>query len=258
VANEIVLWPEVVVEDRRQEGGPPRVVRNVTRPVLVPHVPVHPAPGSPAAVIAPGGGFVMLSIDTEGHQLAELLAAQGVTAYVLEYRLMATPVAEDEFADVLGQLVGAPDLLRQRLDEHLAVAVDDGEQAIRLLRERHGKVALVGFSAGGILTAAVAVSKDPDVRPDLAACLYTPFLVPTHASPEAPPLFLAASADDWFGTEGSFDLHRVWTTAGRPVELHVFPRGGHGYGMTRTGHTADAWPDLLVAWLRDEGLLSPP
>lgn len=64
---------------------------------------------------------------------------------------------------------------------------------------------------------------------------------------------MLAASDDPFGVAGSFALHRRWSRAGFPVEMHVFAQGGHGFGTAKTGLPVDVWPDLLLAWLRNEG-----
>jgi acetyl esterase/lipase len=249
--TEIALGPEV--DDRRQVAGDPRVVRNVTRPVLTAFLPDGRS-GGPAVLIAPGGGFHMLSLDTEGHQLAELIQAEGVAAYVLEYRLIPTPVPDLEFATEVGPLfadVSNPVELMALVEEHRPTFRADGLAALRAVRGQHDLVAMVGFSAGGILLADLLAGTE---LPDLAACIYTPFLTPAEAPEGAPPLFVLAAQDDPFGVRGSLDLQAVWARAGRPVDLHLFAAGGHGFGTTATGHPVDAWPDLLLTWLARNGV----
>lgn len=249
--TDLWLWPDDTVADERIVTPPPRAARNVTRPVLRPG-PLA-AEGGPAVVLCPGGGFHLLSLDTEGHELADLLAGQGIASYVLEYRLIATPPDEAAFGVRLMEVLGDRDELHRLIEEHRPVFRADGERAVELLRERHDRVAVVGFSAGGILAADLAALPSGPSRPDAVACVYTPSGVPSSAPVDAPPLFLLAAADDPLGVTGSFDLQRAWTAAGRAVDLHLFAYGGHGFGTTPTGFPVDAWPGLLTTWLLAEG-----
>jgi acetyl esterase/lipase len=236
------LWPDADVEDRRLVSGD--TVRNVTRPTLT---RFGPGTDGPAVLIAPGGGMHLLSIAGEGSGLAELLAAQGIPSYVLEYRLLPTPVDDTEHLVAFGALLSNPADLLAAIDDHRPTALLDGQEALRQVRARQSRVAMIGFSAGGIVTSDVLMSDD---KPDAAALVYTPFMTPAEAGP---PLFVLATADDPFGTGGSTDAYAVWQRGGRPVELHLYPQGGHGFGVTKTGFAVDAWTDLLLAWLRSNG-----
>jgi acetyl esterase/lipase len=247
----VELWGDDAVEDRRIVSGD--TVRNVTRPTLTRY---GPEGDGPVVVIAPGGGMHMLSIASEGTGPAELLAAHGIRSYVLEYRVIPTPVDEAEhlaaFAPLFVGLPRPPELIR-RVEGHRPTTTVDGLQALRLVRQKHERVAFLGFSGGGILTADLLAQDSAEDRPDAAALVYTPFMTPAKAAPDAPPIFVLATADDPFGTEGSTELYRAWSEAGRPVELHLYPQGGHGFGVTRTGFAVDVWPDLLLTWLRANG-----
>jgi acetyl esterase/lipase len=240
----VELWGDDDAEDRRIVSGD--TVRNVTRPTLTRY---GPKGDGPAVLIAPGGGMHLLSVAGEGSGLAELLAAAGIASYVLEYRLIPTPVDEAGFLGVFGGLLADLPALLAAIDGHRATALEDGREAVRQLRARHSRVGMVGFSAGGILTCDVLSSDD---KPDAAALVYTPFMTPADAE-GAPPVFVLATADDPFGTAGSTDVLATWQRAGRPAELHLYPQGGHGFGVTKTGLAVDAWPDLLLTWLRAHG-----
>ncbi len=239
------LWPEDRVEDRRLVSGD--TVRNVSRPTITRY---GPDGDGPAVLIAPGGGMHLLSVHGEGTALAELLAAHGIASWVLEYRLIPTPEDDGAFLGVFGALLADPAALLAAIDGHRATALLDGQEALRQVRAGHSRVAVVGFSAGGILTSDLLTSDD---KPDAAALVYTPFMTPAEVGADAPPVFVLATADDPFGTAGSTELFATWQRAGRPAELHLYPQGGHGFGVTKTGFAVDAWPDLLLAWLRANG-----
>ncbi len=125
------------------------VVTNVTVPTLTPVVPDEP--NGTAVVVAPGGAFHALSIDSEGFDVATWLAERGVTAFVLEYRLV--PAEGDAVAAIFAK---APESFDAEVATVLPVAIDDGATAVRTVRERAAewdvdpaRVGLIGFSAGG-------------------------------------------------------------------------------------------------------------
>ena len=129
---------------------------------------------------------------------------------------------------------------------HREAAAADGNRALELVRPRAERVVLLGFSAGGRLVSEALVSPGP-VCPDAAAIVYLPSV--RAEVPAGPPLFLAAAADDPLGISGTVDLLRSWSSAGRPVEAHVYPAGGHGFGMRRQGLPSDGWIERFGEWL---------
>lgn len=233
-----------------------RRARNVTVPELIPVLPAAGRANGTAVVILPGGAFRRLAMDKEGLGVAKLLAREGVSAYVLKYRLVETPASLADMARQMreeraaGKVVTTP-----------ALPVDDGRRALRLVREnaarwglRGDRIGMIGFSAGAMTTLEVALGTDPASRPDFAAMIYGP--VSARAVPgDAPPLFLALAADDPLFGHSDLGLFGAWQKAGRPAELHVFGQGGHGFGMTRQGLTSDLWADEFLAWMRMRGLL---
>jgi acetyl esterase/lipase len=154
------------------------VVTNVSAPTLVPVPPTAAGHGDGTAVIvAPGGGFHGLSIDSEGFAVADRLAAAGFTVFVLKYRLVQG--GDDTVAELVHKTTTD---LSGALDDMTAVAPlagADGEAAVRLVRSRadefsvdRSKVGFMGFSAGGNVAVRVAYSPDPAARPDFVAPIY--------------------------------------------------------------------------------------
>ena len=248
--------------------APRRLSRNVVMPTLT---VFRPAPGTAngtSMIIAPGGAFHFLMIDHEGFDLARWLAARGVTAFVLKYRLGRTPDAD---ADL--------DAFRSKLQIELAAsrkagvdgpvskemwgfAVEDGRQAIRFVRGNAARwdldparIGISGFSAGGAVAMGVALEHDAACRPDYAVGVYPPLrnvAVPTTA----PPLFLIVSNDDSSVSPTAIgQLYLAWRAAGIPVEFHAFANGGHGWGMNKDGWLSDGWEELLGRWMSTRGLL---
>jgi acetyl esterase/lipase len=136
----------------------------------------------------------------------------------------------------------------------IELAVADGRRAMQLVRSRSAdfgidpdKVAMVGFSAGAVLTMQAAVAEDAEERPDLAVVVYGG--APSGPVPDdAPPaLFIAAADDPLLGLLTGVPAARQ--AAGRPTELHLYERGGHGFGMQRRRLPVDSWPDRMWEWL---------
>lgn len=231
----------------------PGAVRNVVVPTLA----SYPVEGSvadrPAVIIAPGGAFHLLSMENEGHDVARALAQRGVAAHVVKYRLVPTPAATDEFHRALAAafMAGMDDAIASTLP----LAIADIERAVAIVRAAGAThVTLLGFSAGARLVADVATGSPRDRRPDASGVIYTsPIPAAAVAPVDAEPLFLAAAADDpLVGISGELRLHELWRAAGRPVEMHLFERGGHGFGMNRQGLPSDHWLDMFTAWLSSQ------
>lgn len=217
------------------------IVRNVTVPVLVP----VQAEGSTAVIVAPGGAYRFLAIEHEGFAVAKALAGPDVATYVLKYRVVPTPPDDDGFRDAMQATFRTPG--RDWRDE-IGPLLVDGPQAVRCARARgHDRVVMVGFSAGGLLTIETLRS---DAPPDAAALIYPGVPLDLDAAPaDAPPLFVLMANDDPLGAHHAARVHDLWRAAGRSSELHLFDRGGHGFGTNPTGLPVDRWLDLVGAWL---------
>ncbi len=248
-------------EQWEQRGGAGRGVRNVISPTLTPVLPDPKLATGVAVIIAPGGAFRMLSIDSEGFDVAQWLAARGVAAFVLKYRTV--PVSRDraEFYRGLGQMMAsAPDETKPL--EATSEALQDAQSAVRLVRGRAAewgvdpaKVGFVGFSAGAMTTLSVGLSTDKASRPDFIGSIYGPMGArPVPA--DAPPLFAAIALDDpLFAASKPMALIQSWRDAGRPIEAHLYTRGGHGFGLNGSSKASALWIDEFYAWMRDRKLL---
>lgn len=239
-----------------------QVVTNVVNPTLTVFTPAAGTANGTAVVVCPGGGFHALSINSEGVDVAKWLAAKGVTAFVLKYRLV--PTGEDGVQEVMTKIAN-----RAKLDSDNAAVIPlaqaDGRAAVAYVRKHAAefgiipdRAGIIGFSAGGTVTMSAALDYTPESRPAFAAPIYayTGALPNTTVPSDAPPLFIAAASDDQLGlAPDSIKLWTLWTQARKPAELHIYERGGHGFGMRRQGLNSDTWIDRFGEWLAQRGWL---
>jgi acetyl esterase/lipase len=225
--------------------------RNVTEATLTPFLP-DPAKATGAAVIvAPGGGFRVLSMQNEGWDVAKALAARGIAAFVLKYRLNQTPASLEEFARP------TPPGPRPKFNDRMAALapqIADARAAFTLVRARAGewkvdpkRIGMVGFSAGAMLTMATTLNGG-DAKPAFIGDIYGP-LEPVTVPADAPPLFAALAADAPLFAGRGMGLIESWTAAKKPVEFHLYGQGGHGFGMYPKETTSTGWFDAFYKWI---------
>lgn len=238
-----------------------RIVYNVADPTLTVFRPTDP--NGTAVVICPGGGFQALSIDSEGFDVAKWLNQKGVTCFVLKYRLI-----ESKTDDPTRELASRRENPKQREAETLPVirlAMADGLKALEYVRKhaseysiRPDRIGIIGFSAGGTVTASVAYNYTPETRPDFAAPVYLQYdwVIRNGVPADAPPMFLLAASDDQLGLgPHSVRLYNDWIAAKKPAELHLYSKGGHGFGMRVQHLPSDRWIERFADWLDVQGLL---
>src|SRR5271155_666658 len=239
------------------------VVANVTKPTLTIFKPSPDLKNGTAAVICPGGGFMALSINSEGIDVAKYLAEKGVTAFVLKYRIAHTGEdATQEFAAMLSE--------KQKFGELLAkivpLSIADGLAAVTYVRQHASdwgvspdRVGIIGFSAGGTVAAGVAFHYAPEGRPAFVAPIYgaDAMLKDAPVLADAPPMFVAAATDDNLGlAPESVALYEKWADAKKSAELHMYAKGGHGFGMRKQNLPTDHWIDRFTDWMQLQGFLS--
>lgn len=257
-ARQVETWAVLSAPD----GSSGAVVRNVTRPTYSVFTPPPGKATGAAVILAPGGGFLSLSMETEGWMAARWLADHGVTAFVLKYRLHETaPDTQAFMAQVAEMFRLGAQADRDHppaIEHHLATA--DGQAMVRLVRARAAefgvdphRIGLVGFSAGAMTALSVALEHDAASRPDFVGLLYPPM---SGVSPpaDAPPLFVALARDDGLFGHSGFGLVESWQAAGKPVELHFYDGGDHGFGMRHLRTTSDHWIDEFWWWMQARGL----
>jgi acetyl esterase/lipase len=231
------------------------VITNVTVPTLTVFRPASGKANGTAMVILPGGSFRALAWDIDGLETAQWLAGKGITAFVLKYRVRP-PLKGESFGETLEDFARATQARR-------AIAVADAEQAIRFIRSharQYGiaadRVGIIGFSAGAMATVEVALTRDAAVRPNFAVPMYGAALTRETPTAAAPPLFIGAAQDDAeLPATNSVEIFQRWTKARRPAELHIYEKGGHGFGFRRHHLPVDNWPTSLEAWLGSHGYM---
>lgn len=253
----INLWPGVAPgseqwkqpETTLGSGDMQRIV-NVTTPTLTAYLPDLSIATGTAVIIAPGGGFVFLGINSEGHDVAKWLVSRGIAAFVLKYR---TVQLEGQNEAQLNQSGGAR--FGAQLRDHALIAEDgkygiaDGIQAVKVVRAQAAewgispnRIVFTGFSAGGMITEFTAIQ--PDARPNYAAPIYgAPFPDVPSIPQGLPPFFMAIAQDD--NLAGTYIVHfyDALKAAGYKPEFHIYNAGGHGWGMRKQGTTSDHWID---------------
>lgn len=241
-----------------------RVMRigNVSQPTITIYRPPANKDTGAAVVVCPGGGYHILALDLEGAEVCEWLNSIGVTGILLKYRVPS----------------------RAGLDKHTA-SLQDAQRALSFVRfhasEWHittNRIGILGFSAGGHLSAAASTRFDQrayemvdeadaaSCRPDFALLIYPAYLTVKEQgdkiapeltiSAKTPPTFLVQTGDDGVRVENSLYYYLALKNAHVPAELHVFPEGGHGYGLRTTEKQVTAWPKRAEEWLRGSGILA--
>jgi len=241
-----------------------RVVYNVVKPTLTVYQPDSVAANGTAIIIAPGGAFHTLSIESEGSDVAKWLNKKGVTAFVLRYRLVHS-ITDDPVKELMPKMADFKKLDEEN-DTVVTMAIADGLKAIEYVRTHAAeyninpqRIGFMGFSAGGTLTMGTVFNSAAANRPNFAAPVY-PYMnalknqtVPT----DAPPLFICAASDDQLGlATHSTNLYNKWIEAKKIAELHMYEKGGHGFGMRKNNIPADTWIERFGDWLQLHGLLS--
>lgn len=256
--ENIYLWPNAVPGDSvaKQDAvikkdTAKKIIRinEVTNPLLK----YYPAKGknitNAAIIICPGGGYKFLAFDLEGEEIADWLSNMGIHAFVLQYRV----------------------------PNNQKGALQDAQRAVRLVRSMSvkikvdtNKIGIMGFSAGGNLAARTSTNYNDQTytavdKKDSLSCKpnYSLYIYPGSLAkgddhkliPElkvdkhTPPAFLFVANDDQYSVPLSFAyaLH----DAKVPMEIHVVPKGGHGYGLRKGNPAAEVWPALAEKWLQE-------
>jgi acetyl esterase/lipase len=272
--SEIELWPgglpadAVPLEESKiaklKSQPTEERIHYVDRPTLTAFTPSTELANGCAVVICPGGGYNILAWPKEGTEVAEWFNSIGVTAFVLKYRVPR----------------------RGREAIHWE-PMQDVQRAIRVVRQQADKwnidptrIGTLGFSAGGHLTVMSGVqyetesyprvddADDLSCRPDFICPIYAAYLADGYrddvvelgslvkVTDQTPPTFMAVTWDDKMrGAQAALLFARL-KEHGVPAELHVYSKGGHGYGIRASDNPVSTWHHHLGVWLKASGLLA--
>jgi acetyl esterase/lipase len=252
----------------RQWGDP--MARNITTATLTPFLADPKKANGTTVLVAPGGGFMWLSMDNEGWQVAQALADKGINAFVLKYRLQPTKDSLEEFETQMNQRfadAAKPDNAKsdgkstdeKRANRDVTNQLEDAEAAYAMIVDRAkewnvdvNKIGMMGFSAGAGLTMATTLqSKKVDLA--FIAPIYGG-MGPVDVPKDAPPLFAVIAVDD-FLFHGETGLIKSWYDAKIPVEFHLYQNGGHGFGLGNPDRTSNKWFDAFIHWLDVNGFM---
>lgn len=239
------------------------VAYNVSQPTITAFLPPKELATGTAIIVAPGGAFHTLSINSEGIDVAKWLNSRGIAAFVLKYR-----VARSFTDDPVGELMGKMGDLK-KLDEENApiipLATADGLAAVQYVRDHAKtwdidpqKIGFMGFSAGGTLTMSVVYTANETNRPNFVAPIYAyePAILGSTVPTAKTPIFVAVAGDDQLGMMPmSINIYKKWYDAKQPSELHIYEKGGHGFGMRKQNLPTDTWYERFGEWLYLQGYL---
>lgn len=241
-----------------------RILFNVSKPSMIAYLPAKP--NGTAVIVAPGGAFHALAFDLEGTEVAKRLNEQGITAFVLKYRLVYQDPAHPE--NHIGALMASQNF--KKLDSLNApiipLALQDGLAGVKYVRQHAvrykvdpGKIGLMGFSAGATLTMSVVYNATEENRPNFVAPVYAyeKAIIGSTVPSFKTPIFIACASDDELGfATHSVHIYLKWLEANQPAELHMYEKGKHGFGTKKQGLPVDSWMDRFSDWLRMQGLIN--
>lgn len=230
-----------------------------------PTITIYPASDEVATgaamVVCPGGGYEILAYDLEGDEICQWLNEIGVTAVLLKYRVPR----------------------RTGLEKHTA-PLQDVQRAISLVRSKAEelnldpqRIGVMGFSAGAHLAAMASTSYDkrtyPEVdaadkvscKPDFCLLVYPAYLDGPNftiapelkVTAQTPPTMLVQTEDDKSYINSSLFYYYALKEAGVPATMHLYSKGGHGYGLRDTGNTVNEWPYRAEEWFMELGVIEP-
>ena len=230
-----------------------------------PTITIYPASDEAATgaamVVCPGGGYEILAYDLEGDEICQWLNEIGVTAVLLKYRVPR----------------------RTGLEKHTA-PLQDVQRAISLVRSKAEelnldpqRIGVMGFSAGAHLAAMASTSYDkrtyPEVdaadkvscKPDFCLLVYPAYLDGPNftiapelkVTAQTPPTMLVQTEDDKSYINSSLFYYYALKEAGVPATMHLYSKGGHGYGLRDTGNAVNEWPYRAEEWFMELGVIEP-
>ena len=279
------VWPDGVPGSLTNESyseksafteGRPSRYEKVTDPAISVYLPPSEKVTGTAVLICPGGGYSGLAFDHEGNAIARWLNENGIAGIILKYRLPSDDIMKDKSIGALQDAQEAIRIIRRHASEWKIDPL---------------KIGVIGFSAGGHLASTLSthfseivydVADNISARPDFSLLIYPVISFDatfTHAgsrknligenpsdntvrhfsnelqiTDKTPPAFLVHSADDKaVPVNNSVVYFEGLQKSGIPSELHIFQKGGHGYGLSVDNGTQSSWPGLCLRWMKENG-----
>lgn len=241
------------------------IITNVSEPSIDIYQPTNYKNGT-TVVIAPGGGLYALSIVNEGKKVAKWLNDKGITAVILKYRLVPTQKKE-AIQEYKNLSKNHPEKLQENVSKVIPYSIKDGLTAISYLREHAvtyginpNKIGFMGFSAGGAVAMGVAYNYTEKNRPDFLVPVYpwTSKYPVQKPQTDSPPIFIVCASNDPLDLAmGSIHIYKSWKEFDLNAELHMYAKGGHGFGLKTTGKPTDTWIERFYDWGVNENLITP-
>ncbi len=257
--SEMLTYPE---KSQKNPKGEVVMISGVSMPTLTVYKPESAEANGTAVIVCPGGAFRFLSFESEGIEVARWLVSKGITAFILKYRLVPDKpgINNTLFQDLQKNNFARIDSVN---GPFVPLAVADGLEAVKYVRQHAteygidpARIGMMGFSAGGTVSGSVAQTYDAQSRPDFVAPIYAycPAMLGDKVPADAPPMFLALATDDPIANANT-RLYEKWRDAGKPVEMHIYGKGGHGFGIQKRGQPTDAWILRFEEWMSQQGFL---
>ncbi|MFN0080399.1 MAG: alpha/beta hydrolase [Prosthecobacter sp.] len=266
----VKLWPggapekpgvkiEAEKEVPKKSADDVQRITNVTEPMITVFKPEKP--NGTAVLVCPGGGYGILAYEHEGSQVCDFLNQHGVTGILLKYRVPRRDPADPS-----------------------REPMQDAQRAMGIIRHhaaewglKPDRIGILGFSAGGHLTVMSALhanertyTTDPaldveDATPNFAIPVYPAYLTEKNSGftllPEikvtekSPPMCLVHANDDKITAAGSALIYLEYKKLNLPCDLHIYAKGGHGFGMRKSGGPVNDWPNRVAEWMKSMGYI---
>ncbi|MDR1162116.1 MAG: alpha/beta hydrolase [Tannerellaceae bacterium] len=258
--GETISLIEKADTDGGETGGEPVLrISNVSEPTITIYDAPDEIASGAAMIVCPGGGYNILAYDLEGDEVCEWLNSLGITAVLLKYRIPR----------------------REGLQKHEA-PLQDVQRALGYVRAHADelnidptRIGVMGFSAGAHLAAVLSnnykqrtypktdATDNISCRPDFCLLVYPAYLDAPNfqVAPElkvtsdTPPTMLIQTQDDKSYINSSLFYYHALKEAGVPAWMHLYSKGGHGYGLRDTNAAVNEWPDRAEDWFRETGII---
>ena len=273
--KETVKLPFIKVDDVKWIGNEKKyytqnwkteVITNISEPSINIYHPKEDIKNGTAVIIAPGGALYALSIINEGDKIVKWLNKKGITAIILKYRLIPAE-AEDAIDEYKILNKKHPEKLQENVTKVIPYSIEDGLNAISYLRKNAiklginpNKIGFMGFSAGGAVAMGVSYHYTSKNRPDFLIPVYpwtTKYPV-QKPQKNAPPIFIVCASNDPLKLAlGSINIYQSWKELDLSAELHMYAKGGHGFGLKTQEMPSDNWIQRFYEWALNEKFIIP-